>query len=380
MRSPFSDTNGIRPGAAGVARKLLEAGLWVATGRQVSVVGAGDFDTTSELSKESLVARALTEKMVPMLEAYARAVSWDLGPVPAQLAKVFQHISGAHYRCLGDVVERLRGTDVKLMLLKGGDLDLTLYPREVPRSMADLDLLVRPPDFEALKGALVAAGFRHGLFDRESLTIRPIGDFERQQAQAEGMELMELSKIVKIPELSPYQEVIAKALGGSVYHRLAVLGPDVYSLIEFDVHLNLSTGFDVQDVWWEPRTISLPDGGEILGQSQSDLLWFLAARLYHEILLHNRASMRYFVDVVALLERFADRIDWERVVFMGHKYKLDPSLFYTLWHAREILGSLVPDFVVESFDLLRGSADRSHDWGDFVSKMLGEVGIQPLLA
>jgi hypothetical protein len=245
--------------------------------------------------------------------------------------------------------------------------------------MADLDLLVKPMDIEAVETALGAAGFQQGVFNREELRISPADEAEKAEAKAGGLELIAFLKIVHLPKLSEFRHEIARYLGASPHHGVVVLDRDVYSVIGFDVHINLSTGFDLADSWWNLRTLPLPGGSTILAQSYSDLLWFLAARLYHEVVLHDRHAMRYFADVCAVLTRFGEQIDWRRVVDMGRKYKLHPSLYFVLWHANEILGAVVPDWVLKAFDLRNHDADRSHDWGDFALKMLGELAVQPLL-
>lgn len=358
-----------------MGRMLLRAGIWAATGRPTPLLE--NFDSKIELGV--FLSRAVREKMVPMLDACARDLALDLGAEPTRLTEVFRHIADAHYQELAGLVDELSTSDIKVMLLKGGDLDLTVYPGTLPRSMADLDLMVKPMHVQAVESALTSAGFQQGIFDRAELTIRPVGRFEKEEAEAGAAELLDYLRVVHLPALSPYRSEILEYLGDSEDHPLVILDRDVFSVLSFDVHVNLSTGFDIQDSWWNPRTIQIPGGREVFGQSYSDLLWFLSARLYHEILLHSRPAMRYFVDVIALLDRFGASIDWERVVSMGQKYKLHPSLYFVFWHVNEILGPVVPGWVIETFDLRRADADRSHDWGDFVPKMLGELAIEPLL-
>lgn len=359
-------------------RLLLKAGLWAATGRMFEEVGGSVAELKAEPVRSALVSLAVREKMIPMLEAFSRHQGWDLGPLPTRLTTVFEQVSSQHYRELSSVVRLLGSQGIGIALLKGGDLDLSVYGTEVPRSMSDLDFLVRPMDLPSVEVALATAGFRQGVFDRENLSTRTVAEDVKQEVEAGKAELVEFGKIVLLPELSSLREEIGSQFGPASHHRMVVLGRDVYVYVALDVHVNLAEGFALEDAWRGMREVSLPDGATLLGQSFTDMVWFLAARLYHETLLDGRATVRAFVDIVAVLNRYADRIDWGRLLEIGNKYKLQPSLFFVLWHVNELLGPVAPDWLLKALDPRGPTSDRSHDWGDFVPKMLGELTIHPL--
>jgi hypothetical protein len=325
-----------------------------------------------------MVELAIREKMVPMLDSYARATGLDLGEVPSRLTSVFAAISSLHYRELEAVVQNLRALEVEIALMKGGDLDLSVYSARLARSMSDLDILVRPVDVAAVESSLLAAGFQQGLFDRKSLTIRTLSPEVKREAEAGKAELVEYGKLVRLGDLAPFRPEILKYFGPESHHRMVVLDRDVYVFVALDVHVNLAEGFEVEDAWHQMRTVTLPGGTPLLGQSLTDLLWFLAIRLYHETLLDNRPTLRAFVDVVAVLEKFAAAVDWPYLVSIARKYKLQPSLYFVLWHCNEMLGDVVPEATLEELDPLNSTSDRSHDWGDFVPKMMGELSVHPL--
>ncbi len=366
------------PAASALPRLLLKAGLWTATGRILEEITARAPLFEPEKMRDALVSLAIREKMIPMLDAFLRHQGWDLGPRPARLTAVFEQVSSLHYHELTSVARMLSAQGIGIVLLKGGDLDLSVYGSGLPRSMSDLDFLVRPMDIPTVEAALAAVGFRQGIFDRENLSIRTVTEEVKREVEAGKAELVEFGKIVLLPELSPLREEIGLQFGPASHHRMVVLGRDVYVYVALDVHVNLAEGFALEDVWMDMREISLPDGAALLGQSFTDLIWFLAVRLYHETLLDGRATLRAFVDIVAVLHRFADRINWGRLLEMGNKYRLQPALYFVLWHVNELLGPIVPDWLLKELDPRGPTSDRSHDWGDFVPKMLGELTIHPL--
>jgi hypothetical protein len=371
------------PDLASPARSLLLAGLWVATGRTFPVADPGALVAAArdETYRATLLELALDHRLVPILDRYARHHALDLGTAPARLTEIFRLVAAEHYRRLTEIVTALSRRGIDIALLKGGDLALNVYPDDLPRSMADLDILARPPDVAAVEEVLHEAGFVQGLFDSELVEIRPVGSREKAEAEAGEPELLAYVQIVRMPALAAFAAEIRAHLHDTAAHRLVVLGNEVFVGVYFDVHRNLEAGFDLRDIWRDPRTITLPGGPSVLAQSWTDLLWFLATRAYHEVLVHTRPAMRYFVDVIALLHRYGDQIDWQRVVDMGVKYKLQPSLYFVFHHARELLGPVVPDRALAAFALPARAAARWHDWGDFVPKLLGEEApLHPLLA
>jgi hypothetical protein len=362
--------------APSFSRFLLQTGLWIATGRTLRELGSPPLELSSE-ERERLVVRAIQEKMAPMVAEFLEHHGYEAGEDLHALRETARILSRILYENLHPVLEELGKRSIDCALLKGGDLALNVYPRTIPRWMDDLDLLVKPPELHAVEEVFKSAGFVQGNFDRNTLLISEISPEERKAAVIGHYEIPPFLKLIRVPELLPYKSTIEKLLQGDI---IAVVMEDVYFLLEYDCHFNLSTTFDVRDIWRDLRKIALPDGQPILAQSFSDLLWFLAARMYHELFLHDSRILRQFVDVVALVRHHGHEIDWDRVLAMADRYSLHPSLFYTFWHINEILGPSVPERVLEACNPANGKVGRGHDWGDFLPRMLGEAATVPLLA
>jgi hypothetical protein len=360
------------------ARLLLQCGLWAATGRLIEVSGEGRQRPADEEVRTALLARAVREKMVPMVHEYSRHHDLGLGDDPARISTVARLVTEALYEHCRPVLAAVAAAEIKVVLLKGADLDLHVYPQQLPRLMGDVDLLVRPSDAARVAAIFERAGFVQGDLNKPLMRIEPLSAEDKSDLEADRPELYEFAKLVLVPDLAGFADVIDRYLQD---RRFIVLGGDVYLALGYDVHVNLAPDFDLRDVWSDLREIAFPGvGTTLLGQSFADMLWYLASRMYHEILLLDEPGMRYFVDTVALTHHFLQSISWERVVAMCNRYKLHPSLFSTFWHINELLGPVIPAAVIDSCRPGTVEGDRGHDWGDFTPKMLGEVAIHPLLA
>jgi len=358
------------------ARMLLAMGLGVATGRPLDLALPGSPGLDDRDVRGALFERAVRERMLPTVAAYAERFNLEVGTAPACVSRAARAVAELHYAHLGPIVASLAERGVEVMLLKGGDLDLTLHRRQISRTMSDLDIMVKAPAVPMVQEVFAEAGYIQGAFDPEDLEVRPYDSATKAALEEDLSELVDFLKVVALPEVAPLRDAIEEYCDED---RLLFAGHEAYCVLAYDVHTNLSVGFDVRESWRNPRSIQLPDGTAVYAQNHNDMLWFLAARVYHEVLLHTRCAMRYFIDVVAILHHLGEEIDWGRILEMAQKYKLHPSLYYVLWHANEILGDVVPPEILDACHLMNPAADRTHDWGDFVPKMLGEMSISPLL-
>jgi hypothetical protein len=362
--------------AVNVRRVLLQAGLWVASGRLLQVVEGGAVPRLDEPERRSLIDCAIRERLVPMLAEFSRHYHLDLGDVPERISAIYRLANAVLYQHLAPVLAVLRDSGIKPVLLKGADLGLNVYPENLPRFMLDVDLLIRPTDVALVESAFKLSGFVQGVVDKHLLTIEPPTPEEMAKLESDRQELCPFTKLVLVPELSQYAEVVEEFLSHCPF---VVLGKDVFLAISYDVHLTLAVDFDVRDVWHELREINFPGDHPLYAQSFTDMFWYYATKMYHELMLLDERAMRYFVDTVAIVARRSEMIDWQRVVKVCDKYRFHPSLFFTLWHVSELLGPVVPPWVVEACRPQGIDSDRGHDWGDFVPKMLGELAISPML-
>jgi hypothetical protein len=136
-----------------------------------------------------------------------------------------------------------------------------------------------------------------------------------------------------------------------------------------DFHVNLSAGMEFADVWRGCRDRSVL-GQTARVQSPTAMLWFSAARLYHEAFQHGTLKLQMFGDIDAILRVCEEEIDWAELLVMAKKYKIEPALYYVLTQSQRLNEAPVPDGVLE---LLRPSPQRppaEYDWGDIIPKLL----------
>jgi hypothetical protein len=360
-----------------VARTLLQAGLWAVTGRQFPVEQAGLPSTGSSSFQEALLRRAVREKMMPMLHVFSQAHDLGLGDVPGRLSRVYGSISQQQYLHLRPVLDSLRLHGIAVALIKGAHLDLSIYEKRFPRVMGDIDLLIHPRDVPEAVQVFKNLGFLQGKLDRQRMEIIPLTELERADIEEDSIELAEFSRWVDVPEMVEYQDVINQYLG---YWRMGPVNETFQLVIGYDVHFHLSFDFDLEDIWPALCSIDWPETGPCLAQSLTDMAWYLAARFYHELQLNNAFAMRSFLDVLSIIFRHHEELDWGRIQALAAKYKLQPSLYYTFWHINELLGDLVPSSLLDFLYPLNKDNVRGHDWGDFVPKMLGGVQLAPILS
>ena len=319
--------------------------------------------------------RAIREKMIPMLAAFASSHDLGLGDAPAQLAKVFRILTREHYRQLRPILEDLERGGVPVVLIKGADLDLTIYRQRLPRVMGDVDVLVRPQDVASVSAAFRSQGFIQGKLDERSFRILPLTEPEKADFEEDSIELAEFSRLSDVRDLVEFDDLIKQYLS---YWRMRRLHDSFSVVIGIDVHIHLSLDFDLRDVWVGLRNMDSPEVGRCLAQSFTDMAWYLTLRFYHEHHLNNAAVMRSFLDVLAVILEKHEQIDWDRILFIASRYKLQPALFYTFWHIDQLFQGLIPQTLLDALSPANPGSDRGHDWGDFIPKMLGTVVLAPL--
>jgi hypothetical protein len=360
---------------------LLRSGLWVVTGHDESMLSTSPELLDSPELRHQLTLKAVQQKMVPMLVAFLRGTGRDVSESLGALEGVYRVRMARLYAAIEPVLDMLEQSGIDVLMLKGSDLAFTGYPAhpEMPRVMFDVDLLAKPPDLLAVENALKAAGFAQGRPKFESLRIESLSPADvAAYKMMNHYELPAFQKFIEVAELTQYVDHTSKYLTPFGY-KIQQLGGKTYFLVEVDVHFNISRDIELQDVWDEPRWIKLPSGREMLAQSLTNMLWFLATRLYHEVMQANGCVLRNFIDVLAVVNLSHDQLDWDRIVRLSEKYGLFTSLYYVFVHVNELLGPVIPQDVLQTFYPMHQGMRRDHDWGYLMPKLLGRVVTMPIM-
>lgn len=359
-----------------VERALLGAGLWTLTGHVPPVLRVDPDELAAPGVAAALYPRAFRSKMLPMVTRYLAAIGVPVPCEETDVVEVYARKMAALFSDLDPIVDALTANGVETLILKGSDLAISAYPPGLVRMMADIDLLVKPPYLPVAAAVFREAGFIHGRVDIAALKITPLTEAEANEIKDSHYEIAPFVRIRTLPGAEVHRAVIRERLGNAFF---TVAGDEVFFGQGYDVHFNVSENIEIGDLWEQTRTIALPSGRPVDAQSPTALLWFLAARAYHETMLESVPSIRPFIDVLAALRLHAGAIDWDWLLHIAQKYELQPSLFYLFWHANDLLGPMVPERVVEACRPDQPGVSRYHDWGDPMPKLLSTVAVASAL-
>ncbi len=277
------------------------------------------------------------------------------------------------FRQLGTIVEAFESEGIDYFLLKGLALSALYYPNPLIRPMQDLDLMIRPKDAVRAQKTMFRLGFQHGVYDSSS------GRFVRMYRRVTPELLRRDHELPSMTKCS----VVKSPLPGSAVPwawrrkniKCFIDKEQVLTVPVFvDLHVNLSTGLALADVW---RAVSreVVFGKKVCVHSATGLLWFVAARLYHEAFQFNTLKLLMLGDVHAILHIRGKDVDWAELLTVAHKYGMRPSLFYVLKQVRQLTGVGVPEAVLNQLRPSPLEIPMAHDWGDVLPKLLSRPAL-----
>jgi hypothetical protein len=226
--------------------------------------------------------------------------------------------------------------------------------------MADVDLLVRKNAIIAAIEVLYDLGYKPREFHDEHGALKLRSQSDILYHEAKHYELVPYNRLEPIElssgEISAIQDVHRHAI------RLIDGRPQV--LIEVDVHHGVATDMDSEGFF--DRAVTGPQGTTF---SDSDHLWFGLSRLYAEIALHGKQSLRDFGYLAPLLTR--GNLDWGLIVNVAAEHELRPALFYFLSFLDELASNVIEPGVLDALSPHRGL--RYRDWGWQLGKLFDTV-------
>lgn len=340
--------------------------------------------SSSEFShhESRIVSKAIREKMTPMLERLTKHRNWKTTSQLARISSIWRIVNQVQFDCFDPVAKILNYRTIRTALLKGADFVHTVYPPDMPRRMGDIDLLVRPPDIMQTREIVTANGFVEGSgVDTSRLQIEPLSKFDRKSDfDVSQQELPPFYKFERVFELDSFSDLIRQVqAGGRWKSTFAIIGDEVYLVLRIGIHHNIMPNVSLTDVWPSPREIQLSQGAEFFALSPTVMAWYLAAKFYHEFMIGGGACIRQFIDILAVIKKYHQLIDWEHVLEVASRRNMRPALYYVMSHVNEILGPCVPSGFIESISPKNYAHNRSHDWGDFAPRMSGKIStLNPL--
>ncbi len=248
---------------------------------------------------EPLLSYGLRRCHVDGIPSSLRA-EWDARRRSVAIASMY------HQYVLGEIVDAFGDRGVPFVLLKGEALSKGLYPSDGLRPYGDIDLLIRPKTYEAAKEILLELGFRLRLPTKEGEKRQLFGEIEFDK-------------------------------GGPI-------------AVTVDLH------WDTLMASWEPQ--SLFSGDEVwnsldrisLGTRALPVLRGELLLLYlcvHFAFHHVFDGLLWLCDLLLLLRRDADRIDWDHLIAMANRCQCRHAAYYSLFFVRVLMAAKVPPEVLE---------------------------------
>jgi hypothetical protein len=281
--------------------------------------------------------------------------------------RVYDRILAMQLAAARKVLEELY-PQARTLVFKGAEILSRGFDRRALGCIADCDLLVERARLGTARAVLFGQGFRQGQVERatRAYTERDV----REIATIEGShyELAPFSKLVPL-ELDEEE----KHFVGTVPQGVLYPGPDGCLLkLEIDVHWGVAANVDSVQLFERavPSTLGI---GEAV--SPTDHLWLCAARLYSEVALHKKQSLRDFAYLIRLLG--CDVIDWEVILAAAANYHARIPLYYYLEFLDRLAGrGAVPPEVCSALHPLRGA--RGRDWGWQLGSLFDTVDPFPI--
>jgi hypothetical protein len=215
------------------------------------------------------------------------------------------------YRELRTVLRCLRSSGIKVIVLKGAYLAEAVYGDVALRPMCDVDLMVPRAELPRAQAVLLDIGGVH--------------------EQSEDIESRCRTRF-HLPQV--------------VIRDLAI---ELHWTIVFPTG---SVTVDSTGLWDRARPATIA-GVEVLALSPEDLLLHLCL---HFCYLHRLAGLRPFYDIAETIHRFRGEMDWPQVAHSAREWRASRYVGLTLHLAGSVLGTGVPDDVLER--LVPGGLDQ----------------------
>lgn len=205
------------------------------------------------------------------------------------------------YAELAKVLNRFNEEQIPVIVLKGAAFAETVYENIGERTMDDVDLLVKPRDIERTKNLMFELGYQQ----------YPDGDWVF--AKSDSFFPIEITDNI-------------------FYLRNKVIPYSDKSCQQFTI--------------WQSAQKTKIAGVETLILSPEDSLIYVAV---HGIIHHGLTKPIWVNDIIQIIKKYADRINW--IIFLDKvtRYHLWVPVYYSFFTVTEI-NNLVPGFVISAIN------------------------------
>ena len=271
-------------------------------------------------------------------------------------------------RELGRVLAALGAADVTTAVFKGAEFIERNFAGHSLNLIADLDLLFRREDLQKVKATLYSLGYHQSFYNRETgaLVDRDVSDIGSMEST--HYELAPFHRLVPL-SLTERELAIVKSWDRS---PVWIHEGSCHLDLEIDAHHAVALDIETAPLFERLVPSVFPQAMTLCNE---DHLWFTLTRLYNEVALHDKTSLRDFAYIGPLLSQ---SIDWKAVINAAHQYQIHCPLFYYLNFLHYLSKGKVPREVL--VELNPCNHPRPRDWGWQLEKLLNTITVTPFLA
>lgn len=255
------------------------------------------------------------------------------------------------------------------VIFKGADYIERYFSGRSPSIMGDIDVLVERAAIGAARASLYQLGYRQAKFDVTQRCLVDADVAAIAAVEAVHYELYPFCRLVPI-ELDAAERHAAHSWASKLPLWIPEDGA-AWLCVELDLHHGIALDVEVAPLLEHCRPSPF-DGARSF--CPADSVWFTTSRLYTEVALHGKTTLRDFAYLVALLRD--EQVDWDILLSACEQYQLRPALYYYLSFVNQLFDRRpVPDEVLDELDPRRGW--RLRDWGWQLARIFDEIGPMP---
>ena len=232
---------------------------------------------------------------------------------------------------------------------------------------SDIDVIVKKHEILSAKNVLNRLHYSQ-LFEINNgeyvkFTTEQISKFDNNHSYG----LAPFKKLVRVKSLDSYVEFIIKNFNR---HPFYVKKSNVYLVIEFDLHHNVSKGVEVSDIWDNPQKFNICNTS-FFTPSVEFYGWFLPARLYYELMFFHKQRLKLLSYLLLLIKN--NKINYDLLSKLCQKYKLFVPGYYIYRFINKHTNSLIPiKFIKFCEQGMIDTAKAGKDYGDFLPPIMDE--------